>query len=181
MNASVTRVPVVIATGMGRGDWVRDCLESIPRGDVTIHRSATGGELGAVRAMYERTNMARWLILQDSVVVKGPGLFDLVDAVNGPLLVAPIPCMYLAVFERDVLHRLEIPQCEAGLDRELAITHEREWMARYLDTARGLGYECPILFPDFTDTNASDKVERHGRTNLVLENEYLIKYKGTWR
>ena len=38
-----------------------------------------------------------------------------------------------------------------------------------------------LLFSDFTDRHARGrKEERYGRVNLVLENQYLIKYKGTW-
>lgn len=174
-------VPVVISTGMGRGVWVRDCLDSIPRGDVTIHRSATGGELGAIRAIYRDTHMPRWLLLQDSCVASGPGLFDAVDKVSGPLLVAPRPCMYLAVYERSVLDQMVLPDVEAGADRELAIQHETEFMDAYVSTAQRLGFDVPTLYPDFTDTNAIGEEPRHGRNNLVLRNEHLTKYKGTWR
>jgi hypothetical protein len=36
------------------------------------------------------------------------------------------------------------------------------------------------MFPELTDGNAKGTEEHHGRINLVLENNYLIKYKGTW-
>ena len=36
------------------------------------------------------------------------------------------------------------------------------------------------MFPEFTDHNAKGVEQHHGRINLVLENDYLIKYKGTW-
>jgi len=36
------------------------------------------------------------------------------------------------------------------------------------------------LFPELSDANATRKEMKFGRENLVLENDYLIKYKGDW-
>lgn len=170
-------VPVVISTGPDRGHWVRDALDSISLPDVTVCKSQTGGELGAIRMIYHGTRWPRWLMLHDSCVVKDQGLFDLVNDVNGPLLIAPRPCMYLAVYERSILDRTGIPDLPAGTNRALAIAAEVAWMDRYVATAGSV----PVLFPEFTDANATRIEGRYGRTNLVLENEYLIKYKGTWQ
>ncbi len=174
-------VPIVISTGMGRAGWLGDCLESILRERVTVCRPRTGGELGAIRMIYESTHWPRWLMLQDSTVVVDQELFNIVDRINGPLLVAPRPSMYLAVYERQVLHAVGIPDVPAGADRELAISHETEWMDAYVAAAQDQGFEVPVLFPLFGDQFASRTEQRHGRLNLVLENEYLRKYKGTWR
>lgn len=170
------RVPVVVSTGAGRGGWVADCLNSIHRGDVTVALSRTGGELGAISMIYEHTRWRRWLLVQDSCVVKDQRFFDMVDAAGGPLLIAPRPCMYLAVYEREALDEIGIPDVPAGADRRIAVAHETAWMDRYVE------YAGPaVLFPEFTDDNATRVEDRHGRRNLVLENDYLIKYKGTWQ
>lgn len=174
-------VPVVISTGPDRGHWVRDCLNSIHVPNVTLCKSQAGGELGAIRMVYEGTRWARFLLLQDSVVVLDQRLFDLVDEVNGPLLVAPRPCMYLAVYERAVLDELDIPDVPAGQDRELAIEHETAFCDSYVRQAEQMGFDVPVLFPELTDANAAGQVHHNGRLNLVLENDFLRKYKGTWR
>lgn len=170
------RVPVVVSTGAGRGGWVADCLDSIHRPNVTVCKSQTGGELGAIRMIHEGTRWPRWLLLQDSCVVKNQELFDLVDAAAGPLLIAPRPCMYLAVYERSVLDEIGIPDVPAGADRRFAIAHETTWLDQYAAAT-----SAPVLFPEFTDDNAIRVEQRHGRVNLVLENNHLIKYKGTWQ
>ena len=36
------------------------------------------------------------------------------------------------------------------------------------------------VFPNLTDSNAKRKEVKYGRENLVLENDYLIKFKGDW-
>lgn len=175
-------VPIVVSTGRGRGAWVKDCLDSIDRGDVTVALSASGGELGAIRMIYQQTTWPRWLMLQDSCIVKDSTLFDLVDEVDGPLLIAPHPSMYLAVYERKLLDQIHIPDVQAGIDREIAIAHEGLFMSRY-DAVHHTTYgaDLPVLFPEFRDGNAVRQEWRNGRNNLVLENDFLIKFKGTWR
>lgn len=173
-------VPIVISTGRGRGPWVSDCLLSIGRGNLTVCHSDLGGELGAIRMVYEGTHWKRFLLLQDSVQVLDNELFDVVDAVNGPCLLAPHPAMYLAVYERSVLDVVGIPVIHDG-DREKAIQHEVGWMVDYQAECHRQGFECPVLFPDFRDASSGRTEERHGRLNLVIENRYLRKLKGTWR
>lgn len=174
-------MPVVVSTGPGRGDWVRDCLNSISVPNVTVCKSQAGGELGAIRMIHEGTRWPRFLLLQDSVVVTDQQLFDLVDEVDGPLLLAPRPCMYLAVYERSVLNEMDVPDVPAGVDRELAIRHEIDFCDAYVRRAEQAGFVVPVLFPEFTDRNAVGQVHHNGRLNLVLENGHLRKYKGTWR
>lgn len=175
-------VHVVISSGTGRGHWVADCLNSIKRGDVTVCLSRTDGELGAIRMIHEGTKWSRWLMLQDSCMVLHDEFFTMIDQSQGSLLIAPRPSMYLAVYEREIIDVIGIPDVPAGVDREIAITNETVWMDRYNEAHQMLrGTPVPVLFPDFTDANASRQEHHHGRINLVLENKYLRKYKGTWR
>lgn len=175
------RTPVVVCTGRGRGGWLADCLGSIREPDVTVAYSQTDGELGAIRMIYDGTRWPRWVMLQDSCVVLDQALFRLVDEVGGPALLAPQPCMYLAIYERKALDEIGIPRVPAGADRSSAIRHELDFMGAYVEASQRLGLDCPVLFPDFDDAHAVRREERHGRLNLVLQNEYLTKYKGTWR
>ena len=175
--------PLVISTGVGRWPWLRDCLASVPGGrPVTVASSGPhgGGELAAIRMIHEREYWPRWLMIQDSCELVGDGLLKLADDLRGPALVAPRPCMYLAVYERAVLDAMTIPVLVDG-DREAAISQEREFMDRYVETAERLGFEVPVLLPDFRDASAHHQEFRHGRINLVLASEHLVKWKGCWR
>jgi hypothetical protein len=173
--------PVVVCTGRGRGHWLADCLQSISEPDVTVAYSQTGGELGAIRMIWEQTRWSQWLMLQDSCVVLDQDLFRLVDKV-GPCLIAPQPCMYLAVYDRRTLNEEPPPALPAGEDREVAIREEVGWMSRYVAAFEGVyGRPMQVLFPDLSDANGRGVETKHGRTNLVLANEYLEKWKGTWR
>lgn len=172
--------PVVVSTGLGRGPWVAQCLDSIHRGDVTVFRSDSGGELGAIRGIWEHTRWPRWLMLQDSVEVVDQAFFDLVDKTAGPALVAPHPSMYLAIYERVVLDSIDIPVITDGC-RERAIELETVFMDAYVTAAQAMGHEVPVLCPTLTDRHAARQEHRHGRLNLVLECQHLRKWKGTWR
>ena len=175
--------PLVISTGPGRWPWLRDCLASVPGGrPVTIASSGPhgGGELAAIRVIWESEHWPRWLMLQDSCELIGDGLLKLADDLHGPALVAPRPSMYLAVYERTVLDRMHIPVLADG-DREAAIAQECAFMDAYVETAHAMGFDVPVLIPEFRDGNAVRRQERHGRVNLVLESAHLRKWKGTWR
>jgi hypothetical protein len=175
--------PLVICTGPGRWPWLQACLDSIPGGvPVTIASSGEhgGGELAAIRMIYDREHWPRWLMIQDSCELIGDGLLRLADDVHGPALVAPRPSMYLAVYERQVLDRIHIPVLPDG-DREAAIAHETEFMDAYVAAAEQAGLDVPVLLPDLRDGLATRVEPRHGRMNLVLESAHLRKWKGTWR
>jgi hypothetical protein len=36
------------------------------------------------------------------------------------------------------------------------------------------------MYPELDDANNTGFVKRYGRENMVLENDVMIKYKGTW-
>lgn len=187
-------VPIVVSTGQDRTDWLRDCLASITRERVTIVRPRTGGELAAIRMVYDSTHWPRWVMVQDSCVVLDDALWDMVDCVTGPALLVPRPCMYMAVYDRRVLDMMSRaaeleygtpdalwPDVAAGVDRAAAIDWETKWMDQYVATAESMDLAVPVLMPDFTDASAQRTEFHNGRLNLVLENRFLRKYKGTWR
>ena len=167
---------IVVPTSPGREHWAKQCSESL-KDTPHIVVSEYGYEIGKIRWMMENTNFDRWLMLQDSVVVKDLSLFDL--AFSHPNSVALSNCpvkfgMYLGIYTRKTLSKVEIPIAH---DKEDAIRYEVEWSKKYCESEKNI----PTLFEDFSDGNSKRTVNIFGRENLVLENEYLIKYKGTWR
>jgi hypothetical protein len=166
-------VHIVVATTPGREAWVKDCLESIGRPALVI--SDFSHEIGKIRHIYENTSIDRFLFLHDTCQVKDQGFFDLFD---GPESVSVSNCpgpfgMYLGVYTRQTLAKVDLPVVR---DREHAIALERTWCDAYANAG-----EWRLLFTDFTDGHAERTEVRHGRINLRLENDYLIKLKGTWR
>ena len=81
--------------------------------------------------------------------------------------------MYMGVYEREHLAKIDIPMPESKRE---AIEFEMSWTAKYCQAAKNVR----VAFPDLTDRNATKKEIVFGRENLVLENDFLIKYKGNW-
>ena len=74
--------------------------------------------------------------------------------------------MYLGIYSRGELDRLGIPEAKSKRD---AVKYESEWLPEF---------RCEVLCTDFWDSERFEM--RHGRKNMILENEYMIKYKATW-
>jgi hypothetical protein len=165
---------VVIATAPERDHWVAQCtasMKNIPH----IVLSVSGYELGKIKWMYDNTNFDRWFFLQDSVVIKDTRIFDMAFAYSKTVALCHLPSMYMGVYCRETLHNVEIPDVQ---DKEEAIHYETHWVNYKYYAAEG---DVPILFDNFGDSYATGIKNIFGRDNLVLENDYLIKYKGTWR
>ena len=167
---------IVVATSEGRDAWLQQCLSSL--GDLPyIVVSTDGFELGKLAWVYENTNLDRWFFLQDSIVIKKKELFDLGFSFSKSVAVSDCPVkfgMYLGIYTRSTLQQLGIPKTN---NKEEAIHHEWCIAKNYCQIEN----DIPTLFPDFHDRNAKGTTMLFGRENLVLENDYLIKYKGTWR
>jgi len=138
--------------------------------------SVPGYELAKLQWVVENTILGRFLFVQDSVIVS-PGLYDRLTAFDGSvaLMSDPVPFgCYLGVYERKVLKKVGIPQIASKRE---AVEAEIWWTKAYCREAG----DVPVLFPQLSDANATRHAVHHGRDNLVLENEFLTKYKGTWR
>lgn len=160
-------IPVVIGSHP-KSPWLADLLHTIPTGrHVYVHRDG-GYELTALRQGIERYNT--FLFLQDSTRINTPLFWDTIDGLDGPAWLFGWPGMYLGVYTRDTLQPV-LTTTPPTVDKETSI--EWEHRIRHL-----LHY--PVLWDDVTD--ATGHIEhKHGRPNLVLENEFLTKWKGTWR
>lgn len=157
--------PVVVGSHPG-SPWLADCLKTIPTGrTVKVHR-AGGYEIAALRAGCRHYD--RFLFLQDSTEVLHPGFWDVIDTCEPSWLFGGPP-MYLGVYDRDQLEPA-IEDAPLVMDKAWSIAWEGALPKR-------LNY--PTLWPGITDGTGRIE-ERHGRKNLVLENKYLRKWKGTW-
>lgn len=164
---------IVVATTPGRENWLAQCLASITQPVLVL--SDFTFELGKINWIFNKTNVERFLFLQDSVVIKNEKLFELlyerasIALTNDPNVYG----MYMGVYEREHLAKIDIPIPESKRE---AIEFEMSWTAKYCQAAKNVR----IAFPDLTDRNATKKEIVFGRENLVLENDFLIKYKGNW-
>lgn len=167
---------VVVASTPGREAWLQECLASIER-EVVVLRQAGTWELGKIKWLYENTSFDRFLFLHDSVIVKDQRFFDKMFEHPGSVSVTNDPGifgMYMGIYTREHLSRVELYSPVTQRD---SIRAEVEWTARYAAFAGG---GIPVVFPELRDSTNRGFVEHHGRLNMVLENDYLRKFKGTW-
>jgi hypothetical protein len=165
---------VVIGSSFDRQEWLADCSGSIKRQHIAVVNC--GYELGKIEWVMQNTKADRFLFLQDSWLIKDDHFFTLLDGLSGSVAITSDPFYfgcYAGVYERAVIEQIGIPVTTGKRD---AIAQEIEWHKSYV----AVSGEPTVLFPELTDANSTRQEERHGRTNLVLENNYLVKYKGTW-
>jgi hypothetical protein len=82
--------------------------------------------------------------------------------------------MYMGIYTRSDLSKVELYSPVTQRD---SIKAEIEWTKKYANLAD----KVTVVFPDLRDSKNKGFVEHHGRINMVLENEYIKKYKGTWK
>lgn len=158
-------IPTVIGSHPG-SPWLADCLKTIPTGrPVKVHHDG-GYELAALR--FACRYYDRFLFLQDSTEVLHPLFWDIIDTAPSTWLFGGPP-MYLAVYNRNDIEAA-IPDAPLTMDKSSSIAWEGE-------LAKRITYGT--LWPDVSDATGRFE-ERHGRNNLVLENQYLRKWKGSW-
>ena len=167
---------IVIATSVGRELWWRDCLASMPDDIPVLLVSQYDYELGKIEWVLKHTDIDRFWLLQDSVIVHNADFLheglqreDAVSLCQHPDLFG----MFMGVYDRDILNRVGIPRVRS---KKHSIELERTWTQDYVRACQ----HVHVMFPDFKDMNATGTVERYERTNLVLSNEHLTKFKGTW-
>ena len=165
----------VIGSSPDRQAWLADCSASLGREHIAV--VSYGYELAKIAWVMENTSVDRFFFLQDSWQVKTPAFWDLLDQFEGSVALTRDPYFfgcYAGVYERSVVDRIGTPVVK---DKQDSILLEIDWHRRYVEAS----VEPTVLFPELTDKNAAGVVVKHGRENLVLENEFVRKFKGTWR
>ena len=166
---------IVIGSSPDRGEWAAEASASIGREHIVV--SNYGFELNKIRWVIENTRAERFLFLQDSWRIKSDKFWGLIDQFEGSIALNRDPYFfgcYAGVYERWVVERIGIPWVE---NKQHSILLEIDWHRHYVEIAG----EPTVLFPELTDANATGVVVKNGRENLLLENEYVEKWKGTWR
>ena len=165
---------IVIATTPGREDWLKQCLASISKPVLVL--SDFTFELGKINWIFNKTKIDRFMFLQDSVIIKDEKIFELLYQDKGSIALTNDPGMYgmyMGIYERKILEQIEIPIPKS---KNEAIQYELTWTDTYCKAARNVR----LAFTDLTDNRAKRKQVIFGRENLVIENDFLIKFKGNW-
>lgn len=166
---------IVIATTPSPSDFLPNLLRSMEGYDKypILVVSDYGYELGKIKFIYEHTDIEEFFLLQESCEIKDTKLFDMVfEKYKGKSVsVSPHLQSYLVKYRRAILDKMEIPVVKSKIE---SIEQEYEFNKQYKEKDSSLN----ILFPDLGDKDVFE--EKFGRTNMVIENKYIKKYKGTW-
>lgn len=130
-------------------------------------------EIGCIKWMYERTDCDEFFLMQDTVEIKDLSLFDILfeEKANFSVSIAPKADSYLVKYCREVLDNIEIPVAK---NKRQAVDYEWDyWNFHYF--SKCVAY---TLLPSLGPENVFE--EKFGKYRQKLENEYLVKYKGTW-
>lgn len=134
-----------------------------------------GYELGAIETTLRTTDWDEFIFLQDTIEVKNIKIFDLLfeNYKGKSVSYNPHFQMYLAKYRRVALEKLVLPQVRTKVE---AVRQEELFAKQYTDIE-----ETDVFNPSFRDENFYESwEERFGRRNLKMEDEFIIKYKGTW-
>ena len=184
---------IVITTSEATKDWLPECLNSLKNAPYPILVVGNGGwqpiipegilnvtvvvndwngwELGGIKRGAE--HFEEFVHLMDTVVVKDISMFEKMFDTKGSVHLCPMFFSYLGKYRTWILETVGIPKIH---DKEEAITAEHMWNNTYLSCdllAEQFEPELPITTDVFE--------EKHGRRNMVCENDFIIKYKATHR
>lgn len=151
-------------------------LHELAKAGIVIPLGPDGFECGAIQAILNHTTLEEFFFLQDTTEILNPLLFTMAFSYDGSVILEKNFHSLLGKLRRSILEKIKIPIVRT---KEESINAEASLATAYIEA------ECQLkrLFDDFGDEEAmkANRYEnRFGRKNLVIENDYLRKYKGTW-
>ena len=164
---------IVVATSPGREMWVKEIMGSISRPCIVV--SDLGYELGKIRWVLDNTSAERFILLQDSMVIRDESLFDKVFNSKGSACIYPgaSSCFngFVGLYERRILEEIGVPICNS---KEESVLLEQTWTKKYVQAATELAHPVNSRFSQI------ETLRKFGRENKVCANQYYEKWYGTW-
>lgn len=151
---------IVITTSKYTEKYLPELLESIKDTKYPILLKYEGYELGGISLGKE--SCEEFVFLMDSCIIKDISLFDKLFSQEGNVFITEGGYHYMGKFVSDTLP--DLPKIDNKND---AIAWELRWLK-----APSMGNPLPV------HTNVFE--EKHGQRRMKLENDYIIKYKGTY-
>lgn len=158
-------------------EWEAKLFDLATETNISIYLQPFDGfEIGAIRAALDHTDWDEFILLQDSIEIKNIEIFKILfdDYALQSVSYNPHFQMYLGKFRREVLNKLTLPVVRTKIE---AVRQEELFTNEY----KKVDPNIVVFNPRFRDENFySNWEEIWGRKNLKLEDEYIIKRKGTW-
>lgn len=157
---------ILITTSDFTADYLKPLLESIKTDyPIVIHKNTTennGWELSGIQK--GKDNFDEFIHLMDSTLIKDNSLFDKLFEMKGNIFLTNGGYHYMGKFVSDTLPL--IPNISTKAE---AIAHELHW---YKGEKKYFEPDLPVHTDIFE--------EKYGQRRMKLENDYLIKWKGTF-
>lgn len=173
-----TKKAIVIGSTTKTKDWLENCLNSFGCYDkypiiVVVN---DGFELGKLKWVYDHTDVDEMFLLHDTLEIKDVSMFEeaFEECQGKSYALSDHPTymgMFLGKYRREILDKMEIPITETKAE---AVDQEELFNRRYSELEP---YKV-VVDPPLVNGNIFE--EKFGRKNMVLENEFVKKYKGTW-
>jgi hypothetical protein len=165
---------IAIIHHIGSKGWLEDCLDSIdtPYPIIISNHRPEQWCLGAIQKIFETTDYDEICILNETMICKDNSVWDIIFKENEGKSVM-LGREYLMFFGKYLRkHILPFPEVKSKVDDVLI--GEDQWSKGY---AR-LPIEHVGLQPLYDTYEVFE--EKNGRNNMILENDYFKKYKGSW-
>lgn len=170
-----TSTAICIAHHRHRDDpWLSDLLYSIDTSYPIIISNHTGWVMDAIRLAFLNTPFDEIFFLNTSMIVKDNSIWDIAfkEYEGQSVAVGDKFLMHLGKYRREIVEKTSFPVIHNKADE--VYLGEFGWTREYM-----------ALEPDYVSVQPiTDTFERfeekHGRKNMILENDYFIKYKAHW-
>ena len=167
------KYPIIIGSHPG-SKFLQNCLDSLQGMECMVIVN-DGYEMGKIRTAYFSTMFDEFCFFPDSVEFKQPewikGMFETTRGHS--VSFCQCPCIfgsYMGKYRRSVLNRVHLAPTPTKVE---AVNAERSFSDTYCTIERPTAW--------FTDLSDNDRFEESfGRRNMVIENDFLIKRKGTF-
>ena len=175
---------IVITTSEYTKDFLKDCLESIKETKYDILVVSNGGyrpligcpsskislivneqngwELGGIQR--GKDNFDEFVHLMDTTIVKDILMFDKLFETEGNVVLTKGNFHYMGKFET-----ARLPNLPMVTSKDVAIMLEAHWLKYYQEFKPDLPVQSEVFETKF------------GQKRMKLENEYMIKWKGSWQ
>lgn len=153
--------------------WLKDLLASIKTDYPVFLTDHEGWCMPGIKHAFDTTDYDEIVFMNDSMVVKDNKIWDIIFKENAGKSVAMSEdyLMFFGKFLRKYYEQTDFPIVTSKL--EDVMLGEGKWVKDYMKADPDY-----VLIQPMKDGDRF--VIKHGRTNMKLENDYFIKYKGSW-
>lgn len=166
---------IAIIHHRGNSLWLNDLLNSLHTHYPIIITNHDGWMIDGVRKIFETTDFDEVFFLNESMIVKDNSIWDMVfqEYEGRSVTVGDKYLMCLGKYLRKYMDKTYFPM-NVRNKRDDVHLGEFGWNRQYMNV------DPNFLTIDIMTDTFEEFEEKHGRRNMVLENQYFKKWKATW-